>query len=71
MKTHLQQGKSLNEVITAAKTGLTAKPNIKLEYLDLVNPVTLKPACNEDPAIQACIAAWVDGVRLIDNMRVK
>jgi len=71
VKAHLAQGKSLNELIEAAKTDLTANPNIKLEYLDLVYPNTLKPAYDEDSAIQACIAVWVDSVRLIDNMRVK
>lgn len=70
-KTHLAQEKSLSEVIKTIKADLTSNPDIKLEYLDLVNPTTLKPTSDEDPAIQVCIAAWVDGVRLIDNMRVK
>jgi pantoate--beta-alanine ligase len=70
-KTHLAQEKSLSEVIKTIKADLTSNPDIKLEYLDLVNPTTLKPTSDEDPAIQVCIAAWVDSVRLIDNMRVK
>jgi pantoate--beta-alanine ligase len=70
-KTYLAQGKSLNKLIKAAKTDLTANPDIKLEYLELVYPNTLKSACDEDSNIQACIAVWIDSVRLIDNMRVK
>jgi pantoate--beta-alanine ligase len=70
-KTYLAQEKSLNEVIKTIKADLTSNPDIKLEYLDLVNPTTLKPTSDEDPAIQVCIAAWIDSVRLIDNMRVK
>ncbi|HAP69687.1 MAG TPA: pantoate--beta-alanine ligase [Flavobacteriales bacterium] len=70
-KTHLSQGKTLADTNKKVNDRLCAFTDIKLEYLELVNPTTLKPTSDEDPAIQACIAAWVDGVRLIDNMRVK
>jgi len=71
VRTSLSNGFTLDEAIKTAKANLSIYPTIELEYLELVNPVTLKPASDEDPAVQACIAAWVDGVRLIDNMRVK
>jgi len=70
-KTHLSQGNTLAETIKKVKDRLSARAEIKLEYFELVNPITLKPASDDDLAIQACTAAWVDGVRLIDNMRVK
>jgi pantoate--beta-alanine ligase len=44
---------------------------ITLEYLELVNPQTLQPIGDNSPAIQACVAVNIEGVRLIDNMRVK
>lgn len=55
---------------TAIKT-LRSNRSIELEYLELVDPKNLQLATAESEKIQACIAAWVGGVRLIDNMRVK
>ncbi|MCB9185238.1 MAG: pantoate--beta-alanine ligase [Flavobacteriales bacterium] len=46
-------------------------PELKLEYLELVDPVTLETSNEDSESIQACIAVWVGDVRLIDNMRVK
>lgn len=70
VRTNLVEGLTISEAIKIGIENLS-DPAIKLEYLELVNPVTLKPAANQDPQIQACIAAWVGGVRLIDNLRVK
>ena len=44
---------------------------LEVEYLELINPKTLLPATKEEKLMHACIAATVDGVRLIDNLRVK
>ena len=44
---------------------------IHVEYLELVDPRTLQPVGDSAESIQACAAVHVEGVRLIDNMRVK
>lgn len=65
------QNNSSSSAISKAENKLSSNSDIKLEYLELVNPQTLQPATDDSEAIQACIAAWIDDVRLIDNMRVK
>jgi len=50
---------------------LTQIDGVELEYLELVNPQTLEIATEKSEQIQACIAVWIEHVRLIDNMRVK
>lgn len=71
MKEGFDNGLNTDQVIELAEEELNRNANIDLEYLELVNPNTLLPATNHTSSIQACIAAWVDGVRLIDNLRVK
>ena len=44
---------------------------IHVEYLEMIDPRTLRPIDDHADQIQACVAAQVEGVRLIDNMRVK
>jgi pantoate--beta-alanine ligase len=43
-----------------------------LEYVQLVNAETLEEVkeCNEAKNIMACIAVWLDNVRLIDNITI-
>ncbi len=50
------------------KSQLSKTPLYKLEYFNIVNAETLLPLHREnEPAVALC-AAFVDGVRLIDNM---
>lgn len=44
---------------------------LELEYYELVEPETLVRATDDSTSIQACVAAWVEDVRLIDNLKVK
>ena len=60
----------VEKALSFAKTQLDVE-EIELEYLELVDSVTLQQANDQTGAIQACIAAWIGGVRLIDNLRVK
>lgn len=71
IKTSLINGAAIGDAVKIGIDKLTKNPAITLEYIEAVNSLTLKPATNEDSEIQVCIAAWIDGVRLIDNMRVK
>lgn len=50
------------------KSHLSSTPLYRLEYFNIVNAETLQPVKSHDePAVALC-AAYVDGVRLIDNM---
>ena len=50
---------------------LTNTEGLELEYLELVECETLNRASDHSDSIQACLAAWVEGIRLIDNVQLK
>ena len=43
-------------------------PEIRLEYLDLVDPDTIRPVDYVDSPVRAALAAWIGKTRLIDNV---
>ncbi|HTU48487.1 MAG TPA: pantoate--beta-alanine ligase [Bryobacteraceae bacterium] len=43
-------------------------PEIKLEYLDLVDPDTIRPVDYVGGPVRAALAAWIGKTRLIDNL---
>lgn len=47
---------------------LEQQPGVELEYLEIVDSKTLESAKNWELPTRALVAAWVDGVRLIDNV---
>ena len=49
---------------------LNAAPVDKIEYVAIVDPVTLQPLERIVPGAMALIAAFVGGTRLIDNVRL-
>ena len=67
----LSGNRSIQEVLRESKEILDRQEGMELEYLELVNPDSLTLATDDSEHIQACIAVWVEGVRLIDNMQVK
>lgn len=52
---------------------LKKSEGVTLEYFEICNPRNLTPIadCEKTDIAVALIAAWVDGVRLIDNMLIK
>ena len=52
----------------AARTVLSRVPGLRVQYLDIVDPETLRP-WTSGPAVIAA-AVFLDGTRLIDNRRV-
>ena len=46
------------------------KGELKLEYLNIVNPETLLEIDQWVPGTRACLAAYCGEVRLIDNMEI-
>ena len=54
------------------RTTLSAAPNVRLDYAEVVDPETLErlEGVAQGPA-QALVAAWVGDTRLIDNVRLE
>ncbi len=62
--------KEIPEILEEAKGLITANPNVELEYLGICETSTLEPVTSLNPNKEyvALIAAWVEKVRLIDNI---
>ncbi|MBP9152736.1 MAG: pantoate--beta-alanine ligase, partial [Flavobacteriales bacterium] len=71
IKNQLAKNLPASVVLQQAIAHIDQLNGITLEYLELANPQTLQPATDDSAAIQACIALYIEEVRLIDNMRVK
>jgi pantoate--beta-alanine ligase len=71
IKNQIAEGAPIQQAKKEAVSKLNNTTGLELEYLEIVNPHNLRPTTERSATVQACIAAWVDGVRLIDNMRVK
>lgn len=61
---------SIPELLNGAKEIILSNPAVELEYLSICETKTLAPAMTIDPSKDyvALITAWVEGVRLIDNI---
>jgi pantoate--beta-alanine ligase len=60
------------EVQQAAVTHIAEEPAFQLEYFEVADAYTLQPLTEWQPgrAVVLCLAAYLDGVRLIDNIVV-
>ncbi len=67
----LANGGLPSQVLIKTTAMLNNIEGLELEYLEFVNPSTLQKCTDTESEIQACVAAYLEGVRLIDNMRVK
>lgn len=63
---------SIEEVRTSIIDSLENDKGLKLEYFEICNPENLEPLkeCREFETAVVLIAAWVEGVRLIDNVLI-
>ena len=61
-------GQSFMSIKNTYINGLTSE-GFEVDYLELVDVKTLKPVMNksENNSVAICVAAWLEGVRLIDN----
>ncbi len=64
------KSKSIKELKEMVTQKINAKPTLKLEYFEIVNPENLKPINNIMAAEKAiaCIAVFAGNTRLIDNI---
>ncbi len=58
------------EGVEKAVEFLRSEPRIRLEYLEVVDPVDMQPVSGEERPVVIAIAAWIGNVRLIDNILV-
>ena len=66
----LQKGAAFEIIHKMADEAFQSNPNLKLEYFEIAESETLKPALVFDPSkkYRAFIAAFAGEVRLIDNI---
>ncbi|MBM4283994.1 MAG: pantoate--beta-alanine ligase [Deltaproteobacteria bacterium] len=58
-------------LLGAARAVITASPLVRLDYLELADPDTLKPVERLQGAARLLTAAWVGATRLIDNILIE
>lgn len=65
-------GRSIAECRRIGGDVLTGEPRLRVEYLDIVHPDNFESAEDDTAStgLLAIVAAWVDDIRLIDNMPV-
>ncbi|MBC8109911.1 MAG: pantoate--beta-alanine ligase [Verrucomicrobia bacterium] len=71
-KTDLQQGKKIEKIKEEVHQFFKLRTDIKLEYFEIVDGVTLQPlpSFHFPQPIAICIAAYFGEVRLIDNLLI-
>ena len=57
-------------LIAAARDEFLSEPNVRIDYIEIVNPSTLDAVDNVSKAALAAVAAFVGATRLIDNILI-
>ncbi|MFT4680900.1 MAG: pantoate--beta-alanine ligase [Granulosicoccus sp.] len=69
IKKAFANGESVSESMEKCKDSFAKIEGVELEYLEVVDPITLRPIeGDKNKHAVACVAAFVEGVRLIDNI---
>ena len=69
VQTFADRGQSASAaLIEAGKQVLADEPAVKLDYFEIVNPITLDPVPDITHGALVAVAAWVGTTRLIDNI---
>ncbi|MEP7367796.1 MAG: pantoate--beta-alanine ligase [Acidobacteriota bacterium] len=55
-------------VRAAAMAVIAVEPQVRVEYLDVVDAGTMQPLERVEGPVRVAVAAWLGGVRLIDNV---
>jgi len=66
-----KKGERDSEKIKAIALGIiNSEPAFKLEYLDIIEEQDFQPRHSISDSARMILAAWIEGVRLIDNVRL-
>jgi len=65
----LQSGATPSDAKKAALASLVATPQLRIEYLEVADAGTMQPVDQLHGPVRILAAAWLGGVRLIDNIR--
>ncbi|MGE4215619.1 MAG: pantoate--beta-alanine ligase [Fimbriimonadaceae bacterium] len=65
----IQDGEQAGSVLAQGSESLRAQ-GFEVEYLAMVDPVTMEPRKTADPTSHIIVAAKIEGIRLIDNLPV-
>ncbi len=66
----LQGERSVAKVTQSVRDQIAQSALIKIDYVEIVHPETLEPVNEINPSAQLLVAVFVNGVRLIDNVRL-
>lgn len=66
----IEQGASVPQELARASAALSAAGFGPIDYLELRSAANLAPLTHPDQPARLFVAAWLDGVRLIDNVAV-
>ena len=64
----LASARRADEIKTAALAILQQYPEIRVEYLEIVDPENMQPVAQITGSVRIMIAAWIGKTRLIDNI---
>ncbi len=59
------------EILRAARSVVAARPEIRLEYLEAVDPEEMQPVQTLEKPVLVAVAAWLGQTRLIDNILIR
>jgi len=65
-----ERNATVHSVLDTVRQALDEEPLIDLEYVELVDPVTLSPVIELDRPARLCVAARLGRARLIDNLAI-
>ena len=63
--------KSTDDIRAAAIKRIPPETNVRLEYLEIVDPATMQPVTEVAAPVRIAGAMWVGNTRLIDNLLVR
>lgn len=72
-KSLIKAGSSVPDVISEMKEIIQKEPHSKIDYIEIVDPLTLEEVNTVRPGrkVLVALAVWIGNTRLIDNMLVK
>ena len=72
-KSLIKAGSSVSDVISEMERVIQKEPHAKIDYIEIVDPLTLEEVKTIGPGkkVLVALAVWIGNTRLIDNMLVR